>query len=124
VDSLSTRPELMGTGRSLLDTRDWKEVGCSLKLSERELQITQHVFDDHKVLTIAEDLGISVHTVNTYFHRLYIKLGVSSRAQLIVRIMTEHFAKTRAANALVRTAEAGNRKVAFINDADAYDLSS
>lgn len=35
------------------------------------------------------ELGISVHTVNTYFERLYLKLNVCSRPQLIVRVFEE-----------------------------------
>ncbi len=58
-----------------------------LKLSSREVQIVQHVFDDRNQQSIAFELGISPHTLNTYFQRLYSKLAVSSRPQLIIRVM-------------------------------------
>jgi Bacterial regulatory proteins, luxR family len=48
------------------------------------------VTDDEKEGNIASELGISRHTVNTYFQRLYSKLQVSSRPQLIVRVVTEY----------------------------------
>lgn len=43
-----------------------------------ELQIVQGVFNDLKDGTIAGDLGISPHTVKTYFQRPYAKLRVGS----------------------------------------------
>ena len=61
-----------------------------MKLSEREFQIVQGVFDDKKEVEIAQQLQISAHTVHTYLGRLYRKLGVSSRAQLIVRVFAEY----------------------------------
>ena len=54
------------------------------------------VFDDQKELCIAHRLGISPHTVNTYLQRLYAKLDVSSRPQLILRIMGEYLSATGA----------------------------
>jgi DNA-binding NarL/FixJ family response regulator len=47
----------------------------------------QGVFQDDKEESIASDLGISPHTVNTYLQRVYSKLRVSSRSQLIVRVI-------------------------------------
>jgi AraC-like DNA-binding protein len=35
---------------------------------------------------IARELGISAHTVHTHFERVYRKLGVRSRCQLIVSL--------------------------------------
>jgi hypothetical protein len=56
------------------------------------MQIVQRVFEDQKEESIAYDLGISRHTVNTYFGRLYRKLRVSSRTQLIVHVIAEYLA--------------------------------
>jgi DNA-binding NarL/FixJ family response regulator len=79
-------------GHSLLSPSAWRHLGAALRLSSRELQIIQGVFDDQKEDGIAAEMGISAHTVNTYFRRLYTKLGVSSRPQLIVRVMAEDLA--------------------------------
>jgi DNA-binding NarL/FixJ family response regulator len=54
------------------------------------VQIVRGVFDDHKEEQIGCELGISRHTVNTYFQRIYRKLRVSSRPQLILRVMAEY----------------------------------
>ena len=80
------------TDHSLLSTNTWLHLRAALKLSPRELQIVQRVFDDQKEETIAAELGISPHTVKTYFQRLYRKLRVCSRPQLILRVMAAYFA--------------------------------
>ncbi len=82
----------VGLDRSLFRRGDWVRLGRSLHLSKRELQIVQSVFDDHKETVIAENLGLSPHTINTYFQRLYQKLHVGGRSQLLVRVFAEYLA--------------------------------
>lgn len=79
-------------GQQVFGEDDWQLLKDSLRLSCRELQIARAIFDDQKELAIALDLAISPHTVNTYLQRLYQKLSVNSRAQLIVRIVAEYLA--------------------------------
>src|ERR1700719_1112905 len=78
------------SGVSLFPLCAWPRLGMALRLSPREMQIVQGVFEDRKEESIAYELGISPHTVNTYFQRLYTKLRVSSRPQLILRVMAEY----------------------------------
>jgi DNA-binding CsgD family transcriptional regulator len=78
------------SGRYILRPQDWERIRLSLRLSLREIQITQCIFDDQKTECIAIELGISSHTVNTYLQRLYIKVDVHSRPQLILRVMQVH----------------------------------
>jgi DNA-binding CsgD family transcriptional regulator len=68
----------------------WEVIANSLRISNRELQIIQEIFDDRKEFAIADDLTISVHTVHTHLGRLYRKLGVSTRAGLILCILSEY----------------------------------
>jgi DNA-binding CsgD family transcriptional regulator len=79
-------------GSSLLPCEIWSRLRASLKLSDRELQIVQGIFEDKKQECIAHGLGISPHSVNTYIQRIYGKLHISSRPQLIVRVMSEYLA--------------------------------
>ena len=51
-------------------------------LSQREQQVCQAVLQGKKSELIADELGISLHSVATYRKRAYEKLGISSRAQL------------------------------------------
>jgi DNA-binding CsgD family transcriptional regulator len=83
-------------GQSLFPMGAWPLLGTALRLSPREMQIVQGVFEDRKEESIAYELGISPHTVNTYFQRLYAKLRVSSRPQLIVRVMAEYLSMSSA----------------------------
>lgn len=83
------RPVSPAPAQSLLTRTQWQSIAKSLHLSGREIQIVQHIFDDHKELAIAQNLGISPHTVHTHLERLYHKLDVASRAGLIIRVFTE-----------------------------------
>jgi DNA-binding CsgD family transcriptional regulator len=74
-------------GAALLPIDAWHLLQRALRLSKRELQIVQCIFADEKREAIACRLAISPGTVNTYFQRLYAKLNVASRPQLIVRVM-------------------------------------
>ena len=85
-------------GVALFSNRAWKEIGRSLKLSPRELQIVRYVFDDRIESAIAADLGISPHTIHTYSERLYRKLTVTDRVKLVLRIMDEFLVLTAAPN--------------------------
>lgn len=79
-------------GSALLPCEVWRRLRDSLKLSDRELQIVQGIFEDQKQECIAHNLGISPHSVNTYIQRVYTKLHIGSRPQLIVRVVSEYLA--------------------------------
>ena len=81
-------------GHPLLPVDAWPLLRAAFELSARELQIVQCVFEDQKREDIAYRLGISLGTVNTYFQRLYTKLQVASRPQLIVRVMAVYLPLT------------------------------
>ena len=83
-------------GSAIFGGQAWAEIGHSLKLSERELQIIRGVFDDRTEFAIATDLDISPHTVHTHVERLHRKLGIGDRAQLLLRITNEFLALTTA----------------------------
>jgi DNA-binding CsgD family transcriptional regulator len=70
----------------------WSRIQQSLNLSPREAEILFEILQDQKETTIAEHLAISPHTVHAHLERLYRKLGVSSRVQLIVRVFAEYLA--------------------------------
>ncbi|MBI5864721.1 MAG: helix-turn-helix transcriptional regulator [Planctomycetes bacterium] len=72
----------------------WRKIAQSLRLSGRESAIARAVFDDRKEAAIAAVLNISPHTVHTHFERLYRKLAVSDRLQLVLRILREFLTLT------------------------------
>src|SRR5215467_4195907 len=80
--------------RSILPHDAWEVIANSLRISDRELEIIQGIFDDRKEYAIAQELKISVHTVHTYLERLYRKLGVSSRVTLVLYILSEYLSSS------------------------------
>jgi DNA-binding NarL/FixJ family response regulator len=88
-NSVKLKP-ILRRGRSILPYDAWGAIANSLRISDRELQIIQGIFDDRKEFAIADELTISVHTVHTHLERLYRKLGVSSRVELVLCILSEY----------------------------------
>jgi DNA-binding NarL/FixJ family response regulator len=88
-NSVKPKP-IIRRGRSILPYDAWKTIANSLRISARELEIIQGIFDDRKELAIADELKISTHTVHTHLERLYRKLGVSSRLGLVLCILSEY----------------------------------
>jgi two-component system, NarL family, nitrate/nitrite response regulator NarL len=54
------------------------------KLSKREIEVAEAAAQGHTNRQIADQLGLSEHTVKNYLSRAYEKLGVSTRMELLV----------------------------------------
>jgi len=57
------------------------------QLSPRELEIARLIAQGHPNKTIAAVLEISSWTVNTYLRRMFAKLGVTSRAAMVAKLL-------------------------------------
>jgi DNA-binding CsgD family transcriptional regulator len=77
-------------GRSLFCPAEWTEISESLELTRRECEVVLAVLDDQSDSDIAQELGISANTVHSHIRRVYGKLGVSSRTQLVARVLAEY----------------------------------
>ena len=55
-------------------------------LSDRELDIAHHLFQDKTVGQIAADLYISANTVKTHVRSIYRKLSATNRKEAIRRV--------------------------------------
>lgn len=55
-------------------------------LSERERQILELLAKGHMYKEIADELGISIHTVRTFIRRMYEKLHVHSRTEALLKM--------------------------------------
>jgi DNA-binding CsgD family transcriptional regulator len=62
----------------------WQRLAIRLQLTPRELQIVWGVAQDHSESAIACGLGVSPNTVHTHLNRLYAKLGVANRVELML----------------------------------------
>jgi len=71
------------TNRRIFSRSEWAQLVKELSLSPREAQIVKLLCAGHKNYSAACTLGISAATVRTYLSRLYAKLGVSDRFELL-----------------------------------------
>jgi DNA-binding NarL/FixJ family response regulator len=72
LEALATAPVVRATNQNGLEL-----------LSTRERQVIQHLAVGMTNIEIADSLGLSRHTVKNYLFRVFDKLGVSSRTELL-----------------------------------------
>jgi len=89
LSSLSPRSQGDSAGQFLFTDGAWHEIAWALEIAPRELEIVRQIFDDRTEADIARELGISPHTVHTYVERIFHKLNVTSRVQLVVRVVEQ-----------------------------------
>ena len=73
-----------------LPKKVWGRIADVLQLSARELDVVQGVFGGRTEAAIAQALRISPHTVHSHLDRLYRKLDVRSRSDLVVRVFAAY----------------------------------
>ena len=77
---------MLGRNPSFLDERDWDLILTELRLSRRESEIASGIIEGRTEEQLAVMLGISAHTVHTYTDRLYRRLSVKSRSELVAKV--------------------------------------
>ena len=77
---------LLRTLRKETPIRPQSSPGMSL-LGTRETHVAHLVAEGLATKEIAKKLGITEHTVNNYLFRIYNKLGISSRVELVLYLM-------------------------------------
>lgn len=76
---------MSGLNRSILPARNGNDEQ-QVRLSARELEIAELVYQGCSNHEIGEKLGISRHTVGTYITRVFQKLGVHTRAAMTAKL--------------------------------------
>ena len=79
VEALASSPEVRAVDSN----------GLSL-LSKREMDVVRSLAEGLTNREIAERLGLSQHTIKNYLFRVYDKLGVSSRLELLFMTLTQN----------------------------------
>lgn len=74
-------------GRALDHSQKPAPPSPMARLNERERQITERVCQGKRNREIAERLGVSEGSIKVALHRIYEKLGVSSRTELTLLIL-------------------------------------
>ena len=98
----------------LLSREEWKAVMAQLDLAGRAAEILQACFAGATEKDIADDMSISVHTVHEHVKRLYKRIGLTDRRELILLVFAIHLNRRPArgqARAAVRKKPTG-RKIA------------
>lgn len=85
-------------GSAMFSERAWEAIARGLRLSGRQLQIVRGIFDDETDLGIAQQIGVSLHTVHTHVERLHHKLAITDRPQLVLRVMEEFLTLPNSSN--------------------------
>ena len=75
-----------GHAKPLLSPDGADGLVALLGLSDRQTQLVGLALDDLSECEMGDRLGISHNTVRTYMRRLYAKLGVAGRSQLLLLV--------------------------------------
>jgi DNA-binding NarL/FixJ family response regulator len=83
-------------GAAILSDHAWSEIAKALGITKREIQIIQGVFDNLTQKGIASRLNMNEHTAHTHLNRLFKKLNITTRTELVLRIIEQLIALTLA----------------------------
>ncbi len=74
------------TEKRMFSPQEWSEIRQDLSLPPRQAEVVERLLLGHSDKQIAQDLGMSVPTVRTHLCRLFSRLGVEDRCELIVYV--------------------------------------
>jgi DNA-binding NarL/FixJ family response regulator len=69
-----------------LGDEQWENLAGSLGLPRRQRQVVELILRGLQDKEIAEQLRLSVPTIRTYIGRLFLRLGVEGRLQLVLKL--------------------------------------
>ena len=81
---------LITNGSALFPADAWAHIRMALRLSDRELAVAKGIFAEQDTNEIAVETGIPADVVYRSTQRIYIKLHIGSRMELISRIKSEY----------------------------------
>ena len=79
--------KLKRLGQHQLSTQQWSDVCRGMKMSLREQRVCKLLFDGLTRQKIAEQIGISNRTVRHHMEQIHVKLDVSNRVGVVLRII-------------------------------------
>jgi DNA-binding CsgD family transcriptional regulator len=74
----------------LLADKDWEAIVLRLTLSPREAQVARGLLDDLLESEVAARIGIAPRTAHAHVERLYKRLNVHSRHQLLLALFNTY----------------------------------
>jgi DNA-binding CsgD family transcriptional regulator len=85
------------TRRLSLSLDEMTRLCTQLNLSARQREVLHGLLNEEDEATIAERIGVSRHTVHSHLRRLYAKLGVHGRYELVLHVFTQFVSAAHAA---------------------------
>ena len=73
--------------KTVFSAQEWDELMKALLLSPRQIEIAQRVLEGQSDKQIAIDLRMAVATVRTHLGRLFTRLDVRNRNELILLLI-------------------------------------
>ncbi|GMU38901.1 MAG: hypothetical protein KJ057_16315 [Phycisphaerae bacterium] len=73
------------------DAETWAAVASALELSPQQVRIVEGLLRAMRDKQIAQATGLRVPTVRTYFERIFRRVGVRDRVELLLKIFTLAF---------------------------------
>ena len=70
----------------LLKPHEWAGVVRAFEFSPQQGRIVEQILLGKRDKQIAAELGLSTWTVRTHLTKIFVRLGVSDRAELLLRI--------------------------------------
>jgi DNA-binding NarL/FixJ family response regulator len=64
----------------------WQQVMKSLDLPPQQIRIVELILRNNCDKQIAKALGVKVPTVRTYLHRIFARMNVADRLELVLRV--------------------------------------
>ena len=71
----------------VISEREWNEIRTDLALPPRQADIVKHIMHGRSDKQIARQLGITVPTVRTHVTRLFRRVGINDRVELILHVI-------------------------------------
>lgn len=71
------------------EAKVWDQLVELLELAPQQARIVERILRGMGDKQIARDLGLSVSTVRTYLSRIFVRIHVRDRVQLILRVFAE-----------------------------------
>lgn len=69
-----------------MDANTWQRVADQLSLSDQQLRIVELILRGRRDKEIAEELGVSFHTVRAYLKRIFDRTDASDRLDLVLHV--------------------------------------
>ena len=80
---------------SIFTDRQWAELAESLSLSPRQTDVVKCLFRGCGAKQIARHMGVSVSAVRTHLVRMFLKLDVADRIEIILCVLSRFLDECR-----------------------------